>query len=134
MLLELNPEKVCFLIVKLREYAVETESPTGNSSNASDDGFVAVYLNDSGHSVRKEIEQFIGAMDVDEQRELIALCLIGGSDFSMAEWPELLKEASEHPEPTTAAFILGLPKAADQLEEGLALFDLSCNDFAQDRL
>jgi hypothetical protein len=134
VLADLNPDKVCFLIVKLREFGVETEFPIGNSSNASDDGFVAVYLNSPDHSVRKEIEQFIAAMDEDEQRELIALSLIGSGDYHLGEWPDLLKEASGHPEPSTAAYILGMPNAADQLEEGLSLFDLSCEDFEQGRL
>jgi len=129
MLSELNPDKVCFLIEKLHEFGVETEVPSGNSSNASDDGFVAVYVDSPDQSVRKEIEGFIGAMNDDEKRELIALSMIGSGEYQKEEWPELLKEASLHPEATTAAYLLEIPSAADQLEEGLSIFDLDCKNF-----
>jgi hypothetical protein len=129
MLTELNSDKVCFLIAKLHEFGVETEVPVGNSSNASDDGFVAVYIDSPDQSVRREIEEFIGAMNDDEKRELIALSMIGSGEYQKEEWPELLKEASGHPEATTAAYLLGIPNAADQLEEGLSMFDLNCEGF-----
>jgi hypothetical protein len=56
-------------------------------------------------------------MNEDEQRELIALYLIGGVDFPDEEWPDDLAEAAAHP--WTAAILLGVPKAAGKLEEGL---------------
>jgi hypothetical protein len=59
--------------------------------------------------VRKELVDFIGSMNEDEQRELIALYLIGGVD--VAEAP--------HRGPWTAAFLLGMPNAAGQLEPEL---------------
>lgn len=129
MLKELNPEKVCFLIAKLHEFGVETEMPVGNSSNASDDGFLAVYADSPDQSVRKEIEGFIGAMNEDEKRELIALSMIGSGEYQKEEWPGLLREASGHPEATTSAYLLGIPNAADQLEEGLSIFELDCEGF-----
>ncbi len=134
MLSELNVEKVCFIIVKARELDVQAEEPMGDSSNDSDDGFASVYTEVPHSSVRKELIEFIGAMDSDEKRELIALYLIGGDDYSVEEWPDALAAASEHPEPSTAAFLLGMPNLPDQLEEGLSLFDLSCEDFEKDRL
>jgi Protein of unknown function (DUF3775) len=60
--------------------------------------------------------------------------LIGGEDYSVEEWPDALAAASEHSEPSTAAFLLTMPDLSDHLEEGLSLFDLSCDDFEKDRL
>ncbi|HYP57186.1 MAG TPA: DUF3775 domain-containing protein [Beijerinckia sp.] len=134
MLAELNPEKVCFIIVKAREYDVQAEEATGSSSNASDDGFVSVYIDRKDSSVRKELEEFIEAMNEDEQRELIALCLVGGGDYSKEEWSEAMRVAESRPEPSTAAFLLGIPTVSDQLEEGLSMFGFSCQDFEEDRL
>ncbi|MGH6810907.1 MAG: DUF3775 domain-containing protein [Methylocella sp.] len=134
MLSELNPEKVCFIIIKLRELDVQAEEPMGDSSNATDDGFASVFTQSRHSSVRKELVDFIGSMNEDEQRELIALYLIGGEDFPVEEWPGALAEAAAHPAPLTAAFLLGVPTAAGQLEEGLALFGFSCEDVEEGRL
>ena len=129
MLSELNPEKVCFIIVKMRELDVQADEPVGDSSNAPEDGSV---LTQSQHSpVRKELVDFIGSMNEDEQRKLIALYLIGGEDFPVGEWPDELAEAAAHPR--TAAFLLGAPNAAGQLEEGLSIFGFSCEDVEEGR-
>ena len=42
MLSALSPDKVCFLIVKLREFGVQAEPNLGGGSDATDDQFVAV--------------------------------------------------------------------------------------------
>ena len=80
MLSELSPEKVCFLIVKLREFAVQVEPNLGGGSDATDDNFVAVFNDEANPSVVGEAEGLIEAMNTDEQRELIALSLVGRGD------------------------------------------------------
>ena len=134
MLRELSPEKVCFLIVKLREFGVQAEPNLGGGSDAIDDKFVAVFTNEASPSVVSEAEGLIEAMNSDEQRELIALSLVGAGDYDKAEWVDALNVASSHPEPTTAAFLMSNPKVSDDLEEGLSLFGFSCSDFETDRL
>jgi Protein of unknown function (DUF3775) len=129
VLTELNPDKVCFIIVKMHELDVQVKEPTGDSSNATDDGFASVYTQSRHSFVRKELVDFIDSMNVDEQRELIALCLVGGEDYSVEEWSDALAEAAAHPRPSTSAFLLDIPDAADQLTEGLSVFGLSCEDF-----
>lgn len=133
-MLNLNVDKVCFIILKFRELAVQAEEPTGDSSNATDDGFASVFTETPNSSVRRELVEFITAMDDDEQRELIALYLVGGEDYSIEEWDEALAAAPSHPRGSTASFLLGSPTLADQLQEGLTLFDLSCAEFEADRL
>ena len=134
MLVELNPEKVCFLIVKLREFGVQAEPNLGGGSDASDDKFVAVFNEEADPSVTKEAEGLIAAMNADEQRELIALSLVGRGDYSKDEWKDAVEAAGSHPEPTTAAFLMSNPNVSDDLEEGLSIFDFSCMDFETDRL
>ena len=133
MLSELNPEKVCFLIVKLREFGVQAE-PNLKGSDASDDKFVAVFDNEANPSVTQEAEGLIEAMNTDEQRELIALSLVGRGDYSKEEWRDALSAAASHPEPTTAAFLMQNPTVSDALEEGLSIFGFSCADFDEGRL
>ncbi len=134
MLVELSPEKVCFLIVKLREFGVQAEPNLGGGSDASDDKFVAVFNNEENPSVVSEAEGLIDAMNVDEQRELIALSLVGRGDYGKEEWADAMAAAGSHPEPTTSAFLMSNPTVSDSLEEGLAAFGFSCQDFETDRL
>lgn len=134
MLVELNPEKVCFLIVKLREFGVQAEPNLGGGSDASDDKFVAVFNEEADPSVTKEAEGLIAAMNADEQHELIALSMIGRGDYTKEEWKDAIEAASSHPEPTTAAFLMSNPTVSDDLEEGLSLFGFSCMDYETDRL
>ena len=134
MLAELNPEKVCFLIVKFREFGVQAEPNLGGGSDASDDKFVAVFNNEADPSVTREAEGLIEAMNTDEQRELIALSLVGRGDYSKEEWADAMQAAGSHPEPSTAAFLMQDPTVSDSLEEGLSLFGFSCADFDEGRL
>ena len=134
MLSELSSEKVCFLIVKLREFGVQVEENTGGGSDATDDKFVAVFNDDPNTSVKAEVEEFIGAMDVDEQRELVALSLVGRGDYSKEEWNDAMQAATTRPEPSVASFLMENPTVSDDLEEGLSLYGMSCQDFETERL
>ena len=77
MLSQLDPQKVCFLNVKFREFGVQAEPNLGSGSDATDDKFVAVFENESEPSVVKEAQGLIAGMSVEEQQELIALSLVG---------------------------------------------------------
>lgn len=134
MLTELDPQKVCFLIVKLREFGVQAEPNLGGGSDATDDGFVAVFNNEANPSVVSEAEGLIQGMNVEEQQELMALSLVGRGDYSKEEWKDAMTAAASHPEPTTSAFLMQNPTVSDALEEGLSLFGFSCLDFETDRL
>ena len=134
MLVELAPEKVCFLIVKIREFGVQAEPNLGGGSDATDDKFVAVFNNEENPSVVAEAEGLIDAMNTDEQRELIALSLVGAGEYGKEEWKDAMEAAGSHPEPTASAFLLGNPTVSDSLEEGLAIYGFSCSDFETDRL
>ena len=134
MLAELNPEKVCFLIVKLREFGIQAAPNLGGGSDASDDKFVAVFDNEADPSVNQEAKGLIEAMNVDEQRELIALGLVGHGDYAKEEWGDALQAAGSHPEPTVTEYLLGIPTISDDLEEGLSIFGFSCEDMETDRL
>ena len=65
----------------MRGLGVQAEEPTGDSSNVADDGFAFLFTQSRHSSVRKELVNLIGSMNEDEQREPIALYLIGGVDF-----------------------------------------------------
>jgi hypothetical protein len=66
MLSELNPLKVCFIIDKMRELDVQADEPVGDSSNATEERFASVFAQFQHSSVRKELVDFIDAMNEDE--------------------------------------------------------------------
>jgi hypothetical protein len=131
---EINSDKVCFVIVKAREFDVQVEGLEADDSNATDDNFASVFASGRDDSVRRELKAFIDAMDEDEQCELVALCWLGRGDFSADEWEDAVAEARGRRQGSTAAYLIGTPLVSDYLEEGLAKFDLSCEGFEMGRL
>jgi hypothetical protein len=128
MLTALDPQKVCFLIVKIRAFDVQAEPDLGGGSNASDDDFSSVYETQKESSVVNEVEGIIEAMNVDERRELIALSLVGRGEYAKEDWVSALKAAGSHPEPTTTAYLLSDPLVSDALQDGLSAYGFSCDE------
>jgi hypothetical protein len=131
---EINTDKVCFVIVKAREFDIQDEGLEDEGSNATDDNFASVYATDKSDSVRKELKDFIDGMDEDEQCELVALCWLGRGDFTPEEWKIAVAQARSRREGSTADYLIGIPLVSDYLEEGLSKFDLSCEGFEMGRL
>ena len=130
---DINADKVCFVIVKAREIEAEDEGVQRDASNASDDKFVSV-LTEAGYSPnRREVAEFIEAMDVDEQAELVALAWVGRGDFSAEEWDAAVAQAKERRKGPTSTYLLGIPLLASYLEGGLDAFDEGCEGFEDDR-
>ena len=136
--LAISPDKVCFVIVKAREFDVKdvvTEPDTG--SNPSDDKMISVLEDHGDDPVVEELTSFISSMSEDEQIDLVALAWLGRDDNTIDDWQALREEAARaHSSRTThtANYLLGTPLVSDYLEEGLSLFGLSCEDFEANRL
>jgi|RhiMetdeSRZDD1v2_1073273.scaffolds.fasta_scaffold90618_3 hypothetical protein len=125
----LDTEKICFIIVKAREFDVKEEVIESDyASDAPDDKFVQVLEDHADDPAAEEIKSLIEAMNEDEQLELIALAWVGRGDFGAEEWPEAVALAKERRVGSTAAYLLGLPLLGDFLEEGLAAFGRGCDD------
>ena len=131
---EISTDKVCFVIVKARESQIQEGGWRQSGSNAVDDAFSSAYSAAAQTGALNELREFISAMDVDEQCELVALCWVGRDDFFPDEWEEAVEEARGRRETPTADYLLGLPQLADFLQEGLSKFDLSCEGFEASRL
>lgn len=133
--LAISPEKACFIIVKAREFDVkDVVTNPGESSSAADDAMFSVLEDRFDDPVAQELHGFIGALNEDEQVDLVALAWLGRGDGTIADWDELRAEASRAHNKRTAAYLLGIPLLADYLEEGLAQFGLSCEEFELGRL
>jgi hypothetical protein len=133
--LTISPEKVCFIIIKAREFDakdVVTEPEPG--SNPSDDRDAAILEDHGDDPVAEELTSLIEALSEDEQIDLVALAWLGREDNTPSEWPALRQEAARAHNERTAAYLLGMPLLGDFLEEGLSTLGYSCQDFEIERL
>jgi hypothetical protein len=133
--LSISTDKVCFVIVKAREFDVkDTATITDDASNASDDGMVEVLEDRGDDPVVWELAGFIGAMTEDEQIDLVTLTWLGRGDGGLQDWNELRAEAARAHNRHTVLYLLRTPLLPDYLEEGLAAFGRSCKDFEREHM
>ena len=133
--LSISSEKVCYLIVKLREFDVQdVETDPDDASNAADDRMVAVLEDHADNPTAQEIRAAIAGLNDDEQADLLALLRLGRGDGALGEWEALRNEAVREHLAHIEPYFLGQPLAGDYLEEGLSQFGFSCAEFEIDRL
>jgi hypothetical protein len=128
--LRISPEKVCFVVVKARELDVKV-APEGldRGSNPTDDQMIQVLEDYADDPTLEELRSFLAALNDDELEDLLALTWLGRGDFSLDDWDELMEEVRDMRERHTVDYLLGTPLLPDYLEDGLAEFDLSCEEF-----
>lgn len=134
-MLNMDLDKVCFVIVMAREFDVKegvVESDPG--SNTTDDAERGVLADNPDDPVYEELVSFINDLNVDEQAQLVALTWLGRGDYRIDEWDAAVATAAERQTGSTARYLLGIPILADLLEEGLSQHDQSCEDFESGHL
>src|ERR1700682_4781624 len=135
--LSISTEKVCFVILKAREFDVkdvDTSFDDDDGSNPADDRMVEVLEDRPDDPVDQELVEFIEAMSEDEQVDLVALTWLGRGDGGLEDWDDLRAEAARVHNRRTASYLLGIPLLPDFLEEALAAFGRSCEEFEEDHL
>ena len=133
--LAISTEKVCYLIVKSREFDVQdVDADPDSGSNASDDREVDVLEEHADNPVVEEISSFVADMDEDEKADLVALMQLGRGDGTFEDWEALRDQGIREHGESLAAYLLGQPLVSDYLEEGLSKFGFSCAEFEIGRL
>jgi hypothetical protein len=135
--LAISPEKVCFIIVKAREFDAKEEGDENDveeGSNPTDDNQMSVLEDLPDDPVVEELTSFIDALTEDEQIDLVTLAWLGRGDYTAADWLTVQAEAAAAHNDATARYLLGLPLLGDYLEEGLSLLGRSCAEFEMGRL
>jgi hypothetical protein len=133
--LTISPEKVCFIIVKAREFdAKDAVTEPDPGSNPTDDKDIAVLEDHADDPVVEELTAFIDALSEDEQIDLVALAWLGREDYSASDWLAVREEAARSHNERTASYLLGTPLLGDFLEEGLSMLGYSCEEFEIGRL
>ena len=133
--LAISAEKVCFIIIKAREFDVKEErNEPDPGSNPTDDMDVSVLEDQPDDPVQEELTSFIDALSEDEQIDLVALAWLGRGDFTADDWPSVRADAAAAHNAATANYLLGMPLLGDFLEEGLSMAGRSCTEFEIGRL
>lgn len=128
--LSISPEKAFFIVAKARQFdAKDGLTDPGSGSNASDDGMRSVLEDRKDDPVYTELVSFIHDLNEDEQIDLVALTWLGRGDGGIENWNELRAEASRLHNKRTATYLLGMPLLSDLLEEALAIFGHSAEEF-----
>jgi hypothetical protein len=128
--LRVSTEKVCYVVVKAREFDVKVAPEwLDDGSNPSDDGMTRILEDYADDPTLAELQSYLNAMDDDEQEDLVALTLLGRGDYTIDEWEDLMSEVRGLRESqNTVRYLVGIPLLGDYLEDGLNEFDLSCTD------
>jgi hypothetical protein len=128
-MLTIAPQKVCFLIIKAREFdaKVEPEIPDPGD-NPIDDADREILFDYPDDPTVEEIEGFLGGLNEDELSELLALLWIGRGDYDVSEWQDAVSTAAGDSDNRRVEAFLSIPLLADYLEEGLSQLGYSCED------
>ena len=133
--LTISPEKVCFIIMKAREFDAKDEvTDPEPGSNPTDDMSVEVLEAHKDDPVVEELTSLINSLSEDEQVDLVALAWLGRDDYSASDWETVREEAGRAHNQRTAEYLLGMPLVGDYLEEGLSMLGYSCEEFEIGRL
>lgn len=131
--LNVDPEKVFFIITKAREFDEEEvldddDDDGGEELEAMEDADIDDLVAQGEDSILEEVTSFINALTEDEQIDLVALTWLGRDDNSLADWESLRAEAARSHNNRTAEYLLGTPLLSDFLEEGLSVLGYSVEE------
>ena len=128
-------EKVCFLIIKAREFDAKMEPEVPEpGDNPTDDADREVLFDYPDDPTVEEIRGFIESLNEDEIVEIVALVWLGEGDYDLDEWESALADARDNPDERRPDALLSIPLLGDYLEEGLAEMGYSCRDEELNRL
>lgn len=123
----ISSEKVCFIIVKAREFDAKVapviEDPGDNPTDDRDVEVLADYPDDP---VYEELSEFLGSLSEDELVELHALIMLGRGDVDLNTWSDAVQMARDDFDESTPQRLLENPQISDCLAEALSQFGYSC--------
>ncbi len=128
--LSINPDIVCFIIQKAKEFQAKESVTFGEDINDSEYEYdwsqiLADHRDDLTYA---EVENAIEELEPDQQVDLLALMYVGRGDFEGKEWSRAHKEAKENLQSNLAAYLLSKPQIADYLRDGLESLGYACEE------
>jgi len=126
-MIDVNPDTVCFLIDKAREFHAKDQVTIPEPPDSpGDDWALGVLADHEGDTTFAELKYTIDDLEPDQQVCLVALMWLGRGDFSLDEWDDALEAAGQAYNARTAEYLIATPLVADYLEEALNLHGYEC--------
>ncbi|WP_218190326.1 DUF3775 domain-containing protein [Pseudomonas sp. CC6-YY-74] len=126
-MLDVNPDTVCRLIAlaqvfHAQEAVVIPEQPTSPGA----DWAMQVFADHADDEVCLEFKSSIDDLEPEQLQQVVALLWLGRGDGTLEDWPELLEQAQDDWNPSTAEYLIAHPFLADPLREALAMQGYDC--------
>lgn len=130
--LTLTPDSAFAILLKAREFDVKVDQTDPDSgSNPTDDTSIDALEFGPSDATQAELVSAISDLNDDEQRDLVALILLGRGDFALGEWSEAKRAAGDIGRQQIARFVTEIPLVSDFLEEGLSQFNETIDDYLE---
>mgnify|MGYP003951606875 FL=1 len=127
--LDLNPDIICTLIAKFKEFHAKEDIVIPESPDNPDDDWALQVLADHQDDLTfREVKTTIDDLEPDQEATLVALMWLGRGDFIEDEWADALAEATRSANGRTAEYLMSTPLVADYLAEGLYAFGHTCEE------
>jgi len=134
-MLQIDREKVCYLIFKAREFDAKVDVVEADpGSNPTDEGMRGVLEDYPDDAVQAELMTFINDLNEDEQIDLVTLIWLGRGDSTVEDWAELREEAERAHNEHTGEYLLGTPLLGEYLAEGLNRIGYDCAEYEREHL
>lgn len=134
-MLAIDPEKVCYLIIKAREFDVKVDpvipEPGGNPADDGEREVLSDYEDDPTY---QELVSFLEDLNEDESAAVLALVWLGSGDRTLEEWDSIFADALNAHDDRRPEALLGNPLLSDYLAEGLAQHGQFCEEMERQHL
>jgi DNA-directed RNA polymerase specialized sigma24 family protein len=124
---------ICRIIIRAREVEAqvpgidpENDDPVNDSDDERD-----VLEDELDETAVDELRSAIADLADDQQIELLALAMVGQGTYDASEWDDAMEEAGDANSEPAIDLLLDMPTLSENLEAGLAAFDLSCEGVGQ---
>jgi hypothetical protein len=124
---------ICRIIIRARQVEAQVpgidpdnDDPVNDSDDERD-----VLEDELDETATDELRTAIDDLADDQQIELLALALVGQGTYDASEWEDALEEAGDKDSEPPVDLLMDMPTLSENLEAGLAAFDLSCEGVGQ---
>lgn len=117
-MLEISARKVAYVAILAREIDVKV-APWDSEGDDTDSDGGSVLESHADDPAVQEFNEFIDAMNEDEQASLVAVMWIGRDTFTADDLEEAIATAKSEATNKTSQYLMGVPLLADYLEAGL---------------
>ena len=128
-MLDVNPETVCQISARARQFQVEVGDPIAEGAEDSlEPGTGPGPLDEREDLGYLDLKAAVDDLAPAQQADLVAVMWVGRGDYEAEDFEAARAAARDAWTPRTAEYLMSTPLAADYLEEGLAQLGYSCED------